>query len=239
MFLKHLRKVLKRTLTEAQRLKMDAIPNIIRAHYFLSKITWTLLLFGAAATCVWFIVKSTNRYASYGVATNTRSVEEERSIFPTIVLCSMMGLSNPYATHLLQLANVSRTPSESAKSGTFDYNYGLFLDLQAYMKRTHGRYFTTHEKRLLTFDLGAALIDCHYQSRECSSSEFEWFFHPFFLGCYRFNKNGDETATKEGRNSKLYVQVTSIKQYTQNNAFRKLNNKQSVIVEFSDVHRSV
>ena len=214
MHLETFRNVLKKSSTEAQRLKIDAIPNIIRAYHFLSKIAWALLLLAAAATCVWFIVKSVNRYSSYGVVTTTRSFEEVRSVFPTLAICSMNPMSSRYAIELIQSANLSYTPNATTvASGTAEYNFGLLLDLQEFMRRTRGRYLNLQEKRLLSFDLDTSLIGCFYEFQQCNSSLFEWFFNPFYMGCYRFNAQGEYSAMVPGRNNQLFVQVIHSKFY--------------------------
>ena len=45
-------------------------------------------------------------------------------------------------------------------------------------------------------DLDSMLFSCSFNNRRCNSSHFEWIWHPYFFGCYRFNSGFDSNGLK-------------------------------------------
>ena len=56
-------------------------------------------------------------------------------------------------------------------------------------------------------DLDTMLITCEFQGRACNASDFEFYFHPFYLNCYRFNSDGKRTVSMAGERSELKLEL--------------------------------
>ena len=50
-------------------------------------------------------------------------------------------------------------------------------------------------KRKLS-NLDSILFYCTFNNLECNSSHFEWIWHPYFYGCYRFNSGFDSNGLR-------------------------------------------
>ena len=150
-------------------LKVDGLPNILRAPIILLKLTWLAILLTFVGVCAYLVVGSLKEYLKYEVTTKTRMLQEQQAIFPTFTICQVNPLSSDYATYLMNKANLTN-----------------IYELELYMKNTTGSYLSDSQKQKLS-DLSMILQTCTIGNKACNASDFEWIWHPIYYNCYRFN----------------------------------------------------
>ena len=164
---------------------MDGLPNIVRSERRLVKFIWAVLLLLNCCVCIFLIIGTIREYLNYEVISTSRILQEEESIFPTITICNNNPFSTDYSVQLIKQANLSFSTNPRR----------LILQLESYFKITTGSYMPDSIKRKLS-DLDSMLIGCWLNNLECNSSHFEWIWHPYFFGCYRFNSGFDSKGLK-------------------------------------------
>ena len=202
---------------ELKLIKVDGVPNILRAHYALVKLAWLLVFLCFAGLCVLLIVESFHEYFEYQVATNFKYIGEQEPLFPTITVCNMRQFTTPYARDTFM------TPYDLyALLNSTDFGYSgislytkyvqIYQTVEALALNTTGAYLSDEQLRATGASIDDMLVDCTYASNKCTSDDFEWIFHPVFLNCYRFNslkRNATlRRATLPGfRNNRLAIQL--------------------------------
>ena len=190
--------IFKQSVNELQWLKVDGLPNIIRSKYKILSIAWTIVLLFSASTCVWLIMKTFEQYNAHGVTTSIRRINEERAVFPTIVLCNMNPFNTDYAASLFTNYNVTFDP----QSDTFT----SFATLQEKIKQATGSYLTDQQVRNMS-SFTNMLVNCYFQGISCFESDFDYLYHPYLSGCYIFNLNGTRTTSSSGIGNSLNVRL--------------------------------
>ena len=194
------KKSVSETRKYVEHLKVDALPNILRSTYLVLSLAWTVMLIGSAGTCTWLIIDTFHEYSLYQVTTTTRLLNEDHPTFPTISLCSINPFTTDYAVQLLNKINAAYL------FGNADQNYNYFEQMQHNLNSTRGYYMTDEEKANLT-DPNSFLLKCSYQGSECYASNFTLMFHPYYLGCYRFNVDGLSKAYLSGKPNQLFIEA--------------------------------
>ena len=168
---------------EMKELKVDGIPNIIRSERRLVQCMWAAILVLSGCVCVYLIINSVHEYQHFEVISTHRLVLEEESTFPTITICNNNPFSTDFAVQLIKQANLSFSTNPRR----------LVLQLESYFLNTTGSNMPDSVKRKLS-DLDSMIIYCSFNNRECNSSHFQWIWHPYFYGCYRFNSGFDSSG---------------------------------------------
>ena len=154
---------------EIKYLKVDGVPNIVRAHNIALKLAWLAILLTFFGVCVSLIVGTFTENLKYEVTTKTRMLQEQQALFPTFTICQVNPFSSDFATYLMNEANASN-----------------IFELELYMKNTTGSYLSDSQKQKLS-DLSMILQTCTIGNKACSANDFEWIWHPVYYNCYRFN----------------------------------------------------
>ena len=161
---------------ELIELKIDAVPNIVRAKWIVVKLAWFFVLLMSASGCLFLVVSSIISYLAYPVTTNIRVFYPEQAPFPTISICQRNPLSTDYAVNMLLEANATNLTS-----------------LEIYTKKATGSYLSEDERRSLGNDIALMLVECQFGASSCNASDFEHVWHPLYQNCFRFNSvRGDE-----------------------------------------------
>ena len=160
-----------------QQIKIDGLPNIIRSRFLAIKIAWIFIVMASASACLVLTVYTVQDYLRYQVLTTYRIVNEQSSVFPTVIICNLNALNTPQAAALFAAAN----QTDDASS---------LWTLDAYVKRTTGSYMNMSQKAALSsFD--SVIIKCSFKNRACSAANFSFLLDPNNNHCYRFNAGFD------------------------------------------------
>ena len=91
-------------------------------------------------------------------------------------------------------------------TGSVDDNYNVYLKIQEYVMRERGSLLNDTEKASFD-DIEQMLVSCEFNGHDCSARDFDNFFHPYYLNCYRFNANGARTVNIAGETSHLQLEL--------------------------------
>ena len=151
--------------------KLEGFPKIVFAKTTCIRLVWTLVYTVFTCLCVFLICDSIREYLRFHVTSTTRVINEQHSVFPTLTICQVNPFStNDAALMMLQADNATN-----------------MIKLELHTKNTTGYYITDALKKSMSNDLDAILVECLIGQRRCSSSDFQWFWHPSMYNCYRFN----------------------------------------------------
>ena len=153
---------------DAEKLKMDAIPNAIRSPHICLSIVWFVLFICASGACVYLIFDTIQEYNKHDVVTSLEHVNDQSIAFR---FCNCFPLTSDYAIELmrnLSLLNIG----DSTK---------IFLKIQEYVNKTRGYYLTYEELSSLS-DPSRMVVYCSINGLSC---EFEFYYDVFNIGCYR------------------------------------------------------
>ena len=167
---------------DLKNIKIDGVPNIIRSPFVVSRLIWLVILAVSVCSCVMLIVITVQDYLQYHVFTTYRIINEERAVFPMVIICNMNALNTPYAASLFAKANI-----------TDDANNLLGLDM--YVKQTTGSYMTMEQKANLS-NFRYVLLNCTFKGQLCSYKNFSLILDPNNNHCYRFNSGMDWRGNK-------------------------------------------
>ena len=184
-------------------LKVDGVSNIVRSSFFLVSLVWIVLLLANALICVLLIKDTIVQYCKYEVSTTIRYMNEQRSPLPTITICNVNALGSDFAIQLIKQANTSF--KDLTRLGTIKGNFKVYTQIEAYLNSTRGYLMTNDEKRNLS-RLDAFMYGCAFEEEPCGASDFEFIFHPLYLGCYRFNADGRTMMSMTGTTTELSLQ---------------------------------
>ena len=176
-------------------LRVDGVSNVLRAPHLCLRVMWSLVLAVSTCACAVLIVRSIQTYAAYQVTTTTRLIIEQRSLFPTITICSNNPLATDYAASLFVAANV-----------TDDAN-NIFA-LETHALNTTGAYLSAAQIERMS-NLDAMLVSCTFMNQPCYSANFTFIFDPINYNCYRFNANSNSLAylSIPGETEKLKIEL--------------------------------
>ena len=172
---------------ELRTLNVDAFSAIFSKHNGCClKLFWLLVLIVCACVCFVLIIQSIQEYLKYDVTTNIRVINEQKSEFPVITVCSDNPFSTDYADTLFREANVSNSRTN------------IYM-LQMYVKKTTGTYLSQAQLVNMS-NINDFLILCDFSGVACTVKDFETIYHPNYGVCFRYNSgydaNGAKTTTK-------------------------------------------
>ena len=186
-----------------KEVKIDGVSNIVRSPFFLVSFVWIVLLLANALICTMLIRDTIVQYCKYEVSTTIRYLNEQRSPLPTITICNVNALGSDFAIQLIRRANIS--VRGLTRLGTVNGNFKVYTDIEAYLNSTRGYLLTNDEKRNLS-RLDAFMYSCAFEEEPCNATDFEFIFHPLYLGCYRFNADGRTMMSMTGTTTELNMQ---------------------------------
>ena len=166
-------------------IRMDALPNIVRSKNWIAKVAWLVLFIASVSICLWLIIGSIREYLKFEVATATRRQQEQSSVFPTLNICLINPLTTNYSVNYMKQTN--RTVLDASAASIYT--------MEAYAVNVTGPPMTASQLAALT-NMSAMLVSCTIGNITCTASQFQWMWHPWYFGCYRFN-SGFDSANNE------------------------------------------
>ena len=112
---------------EAEKLKMDGLPNAARSPHYCLSFIWLVLLVCSTSACAYLIWDTINQYNTHQVVTNLVYANDQSK---SIHLCNYNPMTSDYALDLLR--NLSLLFS-------YDYKERVSI-IQSYMINTCGNY---------------------------------------------------------------------------------------------------
>ena len=159
---------------ELRNMHVDGFSNIFsESNVFCMKLVWICVLIASSSVCIFLIFETIHEFMRFEVTTKIRVLSAQEAVFPTITICNLNPFTTPYADELFSAANITNDPNN------------IWL-LDEYMKQTTGSYLSNAQKERMS-SLDDMLVGCKFSFDSCSSSQFQFIYHPLYLNCYRFN----------------------------------------------------
>ena len=152
-------------------------------------MVWLICTLISIGFCVFMIVRAIASYLQFKVVSNIRQVPQQNITFPSIQICNPNFLATREASaylneYYLKNEGVNITNLDEY----FDYlNITMFSSFNWPFSQTFLPNFNMTTRRSLGYSLEDMLLVCEFDSKPCNLSWFEWYYHPNFGNCYRFN----------------------------------------------------
>ena len=135
------------------------------------------------------IARAITSYLQFDVKSQIRQVPQKNITFPSIQFCN----PNYYATREASIyLNEYYLKNEGLNITNmdeyFDYsNITFFRSFNWPFYLTFSPKFNMTLRRSLGYSLEEMVLKCEFNSKPCNLSWFDWFYHPIYGNCYRFN----------------------------------------------------
>ena len=170
---------------ELRNMHVDGFSHIFSdSNVLCMKLVWICVVLASATSCLYLIVKTIEDYTRYEVTTQIRVLTAQEATFPTITICNYNPFTTPYADELFAAANITNDASN------------IWL-LDEHMRETTGAYLSTAQKERMS-SLDDMLVGCKFAYASCSSSQFQFIYHPLYMNCYRFNSGFNASQQSSG-----------------------------------------
>ena len=165
----------------ADKIKIDAVPNAVRAPNLGFAVFWIGLLLPSIGVCIFLIINIVSQFNEYQVVTTVRQESDPKIAFR---ICNSIPFTNKHSIQMLSELNLTlaNDPVE------------VVIDAENANLNKTGSYLT-EEEWSLWFDLNRTVISCRINGAPC---EFEFYFDLKLHGCYEIkpknviNGNFDE-----------------------------------------------
>lgn len=188
------------------------IANIFRSKNYFLKIMWTISLIGSIGYCLYCLSKNFTDYFEFRTNVQIKYDRLSQIEFPTISFCNQYSFNINSKSNLIDIVKNGMSQLTSFLfTPTNILNYQLLIDKSNYFLQNETINFKDQLEQV-GFSLDFMLINCKFNSNECSKSDFERFYSPKFGFCYRFNGNKTKgirkielPGRKNGLSLELYV----------------------------------
>ena len=172
----------------------QGLPNIVKSNSLFFRIFWTFFLIVSSSYCFYSIVKSINSYLNWEVITNIDVINEIPAQFPAVTFCNLNLFATDYAQEILmQILNTTQYKDLLNSTSISRFNKDAHLIKILFITLSMSKNLTDDNRKNLSLSLQDILIDCQFNSQDCTADDFDWFFDFMYGNCYTFNN---------GRNSK-------------------------------------
>lgn len=161
--------------------------SVGRAYSFANRLFWIILLSLAFGFMLYFVISSTRQYFTYPTKTNVEIHFDDEMVFPAVTICN----ANPFRLDKMNASLVSYFYQKYSLNTSYNQSElismgrSLIIDLFNQNK--------TEEIFSLGFQLNDMLLECSYNSIDCSQS-FISSLSSIRGNCYTFNWKKTEGA---------------------------------------------
>jgi acid-sensing ion channel 1 len=199
-----------------QNTSIHGLSGITAAKHPFFMILWLLALLASTAYCLYMVVVTFTAYFQYGTLVSVVHHADQPADFPAVTFCNLNPINearlfmNPGVE--IQVLQSVFSPSDFACllgsyiNGSYTYNltklelclptasysYILFV-VSNYLRRyVANRFDQSNDRQKFGFLLKDMFLNCDYNGKPCSTSDFVQFWHNDYGNCYTFNsgKNG-------------------------------------------------
>ena len=181
-----IKKELKRTGISTS---LHGVPSMLLSNRKYVKTVWFIFTLISIGFCIFMIVRAITSYLQFEVVSNIRQVPQQNIIFPSIQICNPNFLATREAsTYMNEYYLKNEGVNITNLDEYFDYmNVSRFSSFSWPFTETFLPTFNMTTRRSLGYSLEDMLLVCEFNSKPCNLSWFEWYSHPIFGNCYRFN----------------------------------------------------
>lgn len=190
------------------------IANIFRNKSIFLRVLWTISLIGSFGYCVYCLSKNFSDFFEYKTNIQIKYNRLNQIEFPAISFCNQYSFninSKNNLTDLIKLGMAQLTSIAFQPSNILNYSLFELLEFSNYFLQNETINYRDKLEQI-GFSLDFMLINCKFNSNECSKSDFERFYSPKYGFCYKFNGNRtqgirkiEQPGRKNGLSLELYV----------------------------------
>jgi hypothetical protein len=183
---------------------VHGVAHFAKQKSLLLQIFWLVCLAASGGVCAWNVIIVIDDYLKYETITKTELITEPMPIpFPAISICSLSRFSTNLSFEFFNELFIENgiLKNGSTLEASYPNAFILLLFNFKYLSRVNALNPSISEsvKRQFGLDLNSSLLSCLYNQKPCGVDDFEWYFEPYYGGCFLFN----------GAKSKQPVGVTS------------------------------
>jgi hypothetical protein len=171
------------------RSALDAFYRIFATNRIYLKVIWSVLILTALALCIWMIINSLIVYFDYRTKSLVRKSAQPKLTFPSLSICdSNYFKSRAASEYMTSFLYNSVGANFSNFQQFYDFtNDSIYSILAWKFYETFSPEFNDSLRRSFGYSLDELVIKCEFDSRPCNMSWFDWYYHPFYGNCYKFN----------------------------------------------------
>ncbi len=186
----------------------EILLKLIKTPNNLLKVYLAIFVLVSSGLAAYTVIMSFIGYFSYEVITTSRTINETPTLFPKITICNVNPVISLYGVDLLKKANsmvssnidiFNSTQMKLIDKDTKRVLYGNISLVFAALIQAEN--FTNEQKKLLSHSFKDTIIECQFNYKVCSDSDFKWVFDPNYGNCYVYNSgmtsSGDHVDLKE------------------------------------------
>ena len=173
-------------LESALSTTIHGLPNIFRSERILLKIMWTLCLLGFSSYCFFSIFKSVNSYLNHEVVTNIDIIKENPTEFPAVTICNLNLFVTDYALDKLKKFKkdyLTVLPINEKNYLVKPKKIDIRKEFQEYSMNP-----ANADRKNYSYPFEDTLIECNFDSIDCTADDFDWHYDPIYGNCFAFNK---------------------------------------------------
>ena len=167
------------------RTTLHGVPNLLLSNRKYIKIIWAIFTLLSIGFCIFMTVRAITNYLQFEVKSQIRQVPQKSITFPSIQFCNPNFLATREASaylneYYLKKQGINVTNLDEYFASTASNAFWPFY-------LTFSPNFNMTLRRSLGYSLEEMVLKCEFNSKPCNLSWFDWYYHPFFGNCYRFN----------------------------------------------------
>jgi hypothetical protein len=153
---------------------------------------WLILFILITSGFFYLIFKLIIQFFNYSVSTNTDTLRDFTTPFPTVTLCDYNIFSTPEGTAFVKEYSIN-SDEMYKKSNMSDQDLKIkkiqseIKYAKSFLLRNKTIYNNTELRKKFSLTLDKMMVSCYFGSKICSENDFEYFFDISFGNCYRFN----------------------------------------------------
>lgn len=192
-------KIVKRLADWSTNTTSHGIPQIVQAKKFYLKVIWAVFLLVSISLCATMVVKSIKEFFEFDVTTKIREITHENLTFPTVTLCNINPFvteeANAFLKNVLTEPKTIRSYFDEGFQNQIDWNQVKLNDVNKLL------YFTNHPKFNKTikrsFNYWPNQLNLlKFAESQSEIDKLQWYYHPLYGNCYRFNSGYDLNGNK-------------------------------------------
>jgi hypothetical protein len=159
---------------------------------------WLILFILITSGFLYLIFKLNIQFFNYSVSTNTDTLRDFTTPFPTVTLCDYNIFSTPEGTafvkdYLINLDVINKKSNLPDQNSKIKKIQSEIKYAKSFLLANKTIYNNTELRKKFSLTLDKMMVSCYFGSEICSENDFEYFFDISFGNCYRFNSGLNST----------------------------------------------
>ena len=193
------------------------LPNIIKSEGVFFKLFWSFFLIISSTYCFYSIAKSINSYLDWEVVTKIDVITEIPTQFPAVTFCNLDLFTTDYAKDILnKISNNTQDENIFNSKPLFNYSLDASFTRLLFLVYSMNENFTDDNRKKLSLPLKKALIECYFNSKECTPDDFDWFYNIPYGNCFTFNNDRNLKGERKKTQQKGILNGLSFKLFLGN-----------------------